>query len=138
MPHLVDFLKSAQPDVLCLQEIKCLADDFPRLEVASLGYKGEALRQRAYKGVAILSKEPAREIVYGLPGDDSDDHARYLEATFGTDGSEARVASIYLPNGNPSGDAGKFGYKLAWMDRLIDHAAGLLRQEIPFVLAGDY
>jgi exodeoxyribonuclease-3 len=138
LPHLLDYLKSAQPDVLCLQEIKCLADDFPRLEVASLGYKVEALGQRAYNGVALVSKEPARDIVYGLPGDDSDDHARYIEATFGPPGAEARVASIYLPNGNPSSDVSKFGYKLAWMDRLNEHVAGLLRKEIAFVLAGDY
>src|SRR5579862_9292418 len=98
LPHLLDYLKSAQPDVLCLQEIKCLADDFPRLEVASLGYRVEALGQRAYNGVAL----------------------------------------IYLPNGNPSDDATKFNYKLAWMDRLNEHASGLLRREIPFVLAGDY
>ena len=137
LPHLLDYLKNAQPDVLCLQEIKCLADDFPRLEIATLGYKVEALGQRAYNGVALLSKEPARDIVYGLPGDDGDDHARYLEATFGPPGAEVRVASIYLPNGNPS-DTEKFTYKLAWMDRLNAHAAGLLRREIPFVMAGDY
>jgi exodeoxyribonuclease-3 len=138
LPHLMDFLKNAQPDVLCLQEIKCLADDFPRLEVATLGYKVEALGQRAYNGVAILSKEPARDVVFGLPGDDGDDHARYLEASFGAPGAEVRVAAIYLPNGNPSGDSVKFGYKLGWMDRLNAHAANLLRKEIPFVMAGDY
>ena len=137
LPHLLDFLKNAQPDVLCLQEIKCLADDFPRLEVATLGYKVEALGQRAYNGVALLSKEPAREVMYGLPGDNGDDHARYLEATFGPPGAEARIASIYLPNGNPSG-TDKFTYKLGWMDRLNAHAANLLRREIPFVFAGDY
>src|SRR5215469_5682871 len=119
LPHLLDFLKNAQPDVLCLQEIKCLADDFPRLEVATLGYKVEALGQRAYNGVALLSKEPARDVTFGLPGD------------------EARVASIYLPNGNPSG-TDKFTYKLGWMDRLNAHAANLLHREIPFVFAGDY
>jgi exodeoxyribonuclease-3 len=138
LPHLLDFLKNAQPDVLCLQEIKCLADDFPRLEVAALGYKVEALGQRAYNGVALVSKEPARDIVLGLPGDSSDDHARYLEATFGPADAEVRVASIYLPNGNPSADTAKFGYKLGWMDRLAAHAANLLRKEIPFVMAGDY
>jgi exodeoxyribonuclease-3 len=137
LPHLLDFLKSAQPDVLCLQEIKCLADDFPRLEVAALGYKVEALGQRAYNGVALVSKEPARDIHYGLLGDDSDDHARYIEATFGEDGAEVRVASIYLPNGNPV-DTDKFSYKLAWMDRLNEHVSNLLRREISFVLAGDY
>ena len=137
LPHLLDFLKSAQPDVLCLQEIKCLENDFPRLEVAALGYHVEAIGQRAYNGVALVSKEPARDIVRGLPGDDRDDHARYIEATFGAPGTEARVASIYLPNGNPSG-TDKFTYKLGWMDRLIVHADGLLRREIPFVLAGDF
>jgi exodeoxyribonuclease-3 len=138
LPHLLDFLESAEPDVLCLQEIKCLADDFPRLEVAGLGYKVEALGQRAYNGVALLSKEPARDIVLGLPGDDGDDHARYIEASFGPADTGTRIASIYLPNGNPSDDPAKFNYKLAWMDRLIEHTQVLLRREIPFVLAGDY
>src|SRR5271156_406676 len=102
LPHLLDFLKNAQPDVLCLQEIKCLADDFPRLEIASLGYKVEALGQRAYNGVALLSREPARDILFGLPGDDGDDHARYLEATFGPVGGEVRVASIYRRTATPA------------------------------------
>ena len=141
LPHLIAFLESAQPDVLCLQEIKCLAHDFPRLEIAALGYRVEALGQRAYNGVALISKEPARTLVCGLPGSD-DEQARYIEASFGgADGSEVRVASIYLPNGNPVGDGqltDKFTYKLAWMERLIGHARDLLRREIPFVLAGDY
>jgi len=137
LPHLLDFLETAQPDVVCLQEIKCLENDFPRLEVQALGYHVEALGQRAYNGVAILSKEPPRDLVRGLHGDDGDDHARYLEATFGTDGNEVRVASIYLPNGNPIG-TDKFTYKLAWMDRLVRRARELLRREMPFVLAGDY
>src|SRR6185312_15180792 len=104
LPHLLDFLKSAQPDVLCLQEIKCLESDFPALEVRALGYHVEAIGQRAYNGVAILSKQPPQDIVRGLMGDDADDHARYLEASFHGDGHEVRVASIYLPNGNPTGD----------------------------------
>src|SRR5438128_12086107 len=81
LPHLLDFLKTAQPDVLCLQETKCRVDDFPQLEIQALGYRVEALGQRAYNGVALLSKEPARDIVHGLPGLD-DDQARYLEASF--------------------------------------------------------
>ncbi len=137
LPHLLDFLKSAQPDILCLQETKCLEDDFPRLEVAALGYKVEAIGQRAYNGVAILSKEPAHDIVRGLAGDEGDEHARYIEASFGGDGNEVRVASLYLPNGNPVG-TDKFAYKLAWMERLLVHAQELLRREMPFVLAGDY
>ena len=138
LPHLVDFLKSAQPDVLCLQEIKCLADDFPRLEIRALGYRVECIGQRAYNGVALLSKEPPRDITCGLPGAEEDEQARYIEASFGeANGGEVRVASLYLPNGNPIG-TDKFTYKIAWMERLISHTEELLRREIPFVLAGDY
>jgi exodeoxyribonuclease-3 len=138
LPHLLDYLKSAQPDVLCLQEIKCPAEDFPQLEVQALGYRVEAIGQRAYNGVALISKEPARDIVCGLPEPGDDDQARYIEASFtGAAGGEVRVASIYLPNGNPI-DTDKFTYKLAWMDRLLGHAQALLRRELPFVLAGDY
>jgi exodeoxyribonuclease-3 len=137
LPHLLDFLKSAQPEILCLQEIKCLDTDLPRLEIAALGYKVEAIGQRAYNGVAILSKEPPHEVTRGLTGDDADDHARYIEASFGTHGNEVRVVSLYLPNGNPIGTE-KFTYKLAWMDRLIGRIGELLRQEIPVVFAGDY
>jgi exodeoxyribonuclease-3 len=138
LPHLLDYLKSAQPDVLCLQEIKCLADDFPQLELQGLGYRVEALGQRAYNGVALVSKEPARDIVCGLPEAGDDDQARYIEASFtGAAGGEVRVASLYLPNGNPIG-TDKFAYKLAWMERLHGHSQALLRREIPFVLAGDY
>jgi len=142
LPHLLDFLKSAQPDVLCLQEIKCPADDFPRLEIAALGYRVEALGQRAYNGVALLSREPARDIVYGLPGF-ADEQARYIEASFSSsggtagDGGEVRVVCAYFPNGNPVG-TDKFTYKLAWMQHLVGHAQALLRREMPFVLAGDY
>jgi exodeoxyribonuclease-3 len=142
MPHLLDFLKSAQPDVLCLQEIKCLADDFPRLEVHALGYRVECIGQRAYNGVALISKEPPRDVRCGLPGAEDDEQARYIEASFSSSGSGAggedvRVGSLYLPNGNPIG-TDKFTYKLAWMERLLGHARELLRTEVPFVLAGDY
>ena len=136
LPHLLDFLKSAQPDVLCLQETKCLVDDFPRLEIRALGYHVEALGQRAYNGVALLSREPARDLVCGIPGLD-DEQARYLEASFGEGEGGVRVASIYLPNGNPTG-TDKFTYKLAWMERLVGHAQALLHREIPLVMAGDY
>ncbi len=138
LPHLLAFLEDAKPDILCLQETKCLADEFPRLEIAALGYRVETLGQRAYNGVALVSREPARDIVSGLPGFD-DEQARYVEASFGTagDGGEVRIASAYVPNGNPTG-TDKFTYKLAWMERLIPHVQDLLRREIPFVLAGDY
>ena len=143
LPHLLDFLADAKPDVLCLQEIKCLADDFPRLEIAALGYRVEALGQRAYNGVALLSREEARTVVRGLPDSGDDSQARYIEASFSSSGGgagggdEVRVASLYLPNGNPVG-TDKFTYKLAWMEWLVGHVESLLRREIPFVLAGDY
>jgi exodeoxyribonuclease III len=141
LPHLLEYLKAAQPDVLCLQEIKCRVDDFPRLEIEALGYRVEALGQRAYNGVALLSREPARSVVHGLPGF-VDEQARYIEASFGDGDREVRVASAYVPNGNPAGTTDnftdKFTYKLAWMDRLVSHARDLLRHELPFVLAGDY
>jgi exodeoxyribonuclease-3 len=133
LPHLLAFLGDAQPDVLCLQETKCLNADFPMLEVRGLGYQVEAIGQRTYNGVALLSKRSADQIVLGLLGNGDDNQARYIEATFG----KVRVASVYMPNGNPVG-TDKFTYKLAWMERLIEHTRGLLLQEIPFVLAGDY
>ncbi len=133
LPHLLGFLEDAQPDVVCLQETKCLTADFPMLEVKALGYHVEAIGQRAYNGVALLSKLPPSEIVRGLPGNAEDEQPRYIEASFGG----VRVASVYLPNGNPV-DTDKFAYKLGWMERLANHTRELLRREIPFVLAGDY
>jgi len=133
LPHLLDFIEDAQPDVVCLQETKCLTADFPMLEVKALGYHVEAIGQRAYNGVALLSKLPPSEIVRGLPGNAEDEQPRYIEAAFGG----VRVASVYLPNGNPV-DTDKFAYKLGWMERLANHTRELLRREIPFVLAGDY
>ena len=133
LTHVLAWLEAARPDVLCLQEIKCLDADFPALEVRGLGYHIETLGQRSYNGVAILSKEAARDVVRGLPGDEGDQQARYIEATFG----DVRVASIYLPNGNPVG-TDKYSYKLAWMRRLEAHARTLLETERACVLAGDY
>ena len=133
LPHLLAFLEDAQPDVLCLQETKCRAEDFSALEVRGLGYHLEAIGQRSYNGVALLSKQPPEPLVIGLLVDDEVEQPRYIEASFG----DVRIASVYLPNGNPVG-TDKFTYKLAWMERLIDHTRDLLRREIPFVLAGDY
>jgi exodeoxyribonuclease III len=133
LPILLAWLEQAKPDIVCLQEIKCPAADFPMLELKGLGYHVEAVGQRSYNGVALLSRAPAQDIVRALPGEPADDQARYIEATVG----DLRVASIYLPNGNPLG-TDKFTYKLAWMRRLKAHAETLLEREIPFVLAGDY
>jgi exodeoxyribonuclease-3 len=133
LPHLLAYLRESEPDVLCLQETKCLDADFPALEVRALGYHLETVGQRSYNGVALLSKRPPEDILRLLPGDEDDGQARYIEASFG----EVRVASLYLPNGNPVG-TDKFAYKLAWMERLCGHVAALLQREMPFVLGGDY
>ena len=136
LPHLLDYLKEVKPDALCLQEIKCLDEQFPRMEIEELGYNVETHGQKGFNGVAILSKRPM-EIARGLPGDDSDVQSRYIEAVISTDGGVVRLASIYLPNGNPP-DTEKYPYKLGFMDRLIRHARKLLEYEEPLVLAGDF
>jgi exodeoxyribonuclease-3 len=137
LPHLLDWLKESAADVVCLQEIKCLDEAFPRLEIEALGYNVAVHGQKGFNGVAVLSKLPIDEVHPRLPGDDEDSHSRYLEVVVSTEEGVVRVASIYLPNGNPI-TTDKFSYKLAWMDRLIGHAKTLLALEEPVVLAGDY
>ncbi|MDO8606089.1 MAG: exodeoxyribonuclease III [Phaeospirillum sp.] len=133
LPNLLDWLGSFQPDTLLLQETKCQDDDFPVFEIEAAGYHAAIHGQKSYNGVAILSKRPAIDVVHRLPGNDADEQARYMEAT--VDG--IRLASLYLPNGNPTpGD--KYDYKLGWMNRLVSHAKGLLASDHPVILAGDY
>lgn len=134
---LTTYLKETSPDIVCLQEIKSVDEGFPREPFEDLGYTVTTHGQKGFNGVAILSKSPPDDVLIGLPGDDDDEQARYLEATIVDDGQAIRVASIYLPNGNPI-DTEKFPYKLAWMRRLIAHADSLLDGEMPTVLAGDY
>jgi exodeoxyribonuclease-3 len=131
------WLKERAPDIVCLQEIKCVDESFPRSAFEDLGYNVAVHGQKTYNGVAILSKFPLDEVAPKLPGGEADDHARYLEAVISTGAGILRVASIYLPNGNPPGGE-KYQYKLAWMDRLRLHARSLLENEEPLVLAGDY
>jgi exodeoxyribonuclease-3 len=137
LDHLTGWLKERQPDVVCLQEIKCVDEAFPALEIEALGYNVAVHGQKTFNGVAILSKRPLEDVRRGLPGDPSDEQARYIEAVVPTGTGVVRVASIYLPNGNPP-DTGKYTYKLAWMERLNRHARELLALEEPLVLAGDY
>ncbi len=134
--HLLDYLREAGPDVLCLQEIKCLDEQFPRMEIESLGYNVETHGQKTFNGVAILSKRPF-EVARGLPGDENDAQSRYVEAVIPTAEGVVRVASIYLPNGNPVGSE-KYPYKLDFMERLILHARKLIGYEEPLILAGDF
>lgn len=133
LPRVLDWLADAKPDVALLQELKVVDELFPAAEIEDLGYNIAAHGQKTYNGVAILSRTPIEDVTRGLPGDESDEQARYIEAfTAGI-----RVASIYLPNGNPA-PGEKFDYKIAWMDRLIDHTKELLTLEEAFVLGGDY
>jgi exodeoxyribonuclease III len=135
---LVAYLKEAQPDVLCLQEIKSVDEGFPREPIAGLGYSIATHGQKGFNGVAILSKLPLEDVTPRLPGDETDEHARYLEATVvPKNGRAVRVASIYLPNGNPICTE-KFSYKLGWMARLYAHARRALADETALVLAGDF
>ncbi len=133
LPVVTRWLKEAAPDVALLQELKCIEENFPRLEIEDLGYNVVVSGQKTYNGVAILSKQPIDLELTALPGDKSDEQARYIEGFTGG----VRVASIYLPNGNPV-DTEKFTYKLAWMERLYKHAQDLLKTEDAFVLGGDY
>jgi len=131
------WLKDAAPDVVCLQEIKCTDDAFPRQAFEDLGYNCAVHGQKTYNGVAILSKRPIEDVTPRLPGGEDDDHARYLEAVVTGGKGILRVASVYAPNGNPIG-TDKFAYKLAWLERLRERAAALLELEEPAALMGDY
>ncbi|MDA8232237.1 MAG: exodeoxyribonuclease III [Magnetospirillum sp.] len=133
LPNVLDWLREAAPDVVLVQETKCPDEAFPMLEFQAMGYRAEIHGQKTYNGVAILSRLPADDVRCRLPGGDGDDQARWIEATV----AGVRVASLYLPNGNPApGD--KFDYKLAWMRRLEARARDLLASGMPVVLGGDY
>jgi exodeoxyribonuclease-3 len=134
---LVSWLKDANPDVCCLQEIKSQDDGFPKQPLEDLGYNVVTHGQKGFNGVAILSKRPFEDVTPRLPGDDSDVQSRYLQAIIPAEKGVVRVAAIYLPNGNPP-ETDKYNYKLAWMERLAVHARSLLRVEEPVVLAGDF
>ena len=131
------WVKSANPDVVCLQELKCQEEQFPREAFEALGYNCAVHGQKTYNGVAVLSKHPLEDVTPRLKGDDADEQSRYLEALISGPKGVVRVASIYAPNGNPF-PGPKFDYKLAWLERLRAHAADLLRNEEPVVLMGDY
>ena len=135
LPRLLEYLDEERPDAICLQEIKCADEAFPIADIRSAGYDGVWHGQKGFNGVGILtpSGRPPKLRRVGLPGDPDDTHSRYIEAE--VDGLV--LASLYLPNGNPVGTE-KFGYKLAWMERLREHALALLAEERPTMLAGDW
>jgi exodeoxyribonuclease-3 len=133
---VLKWFEAERPDVACLQEIKCVDEKFPAEAFERLGYNVAVHGQKTYNGVALLSRTPLEDVRRGLPGDPADEQARYLEAVI-SGPKPVRVASIYLPNGNPIGTE-KFAYKLAWFARLQAHAKDLLALEEPLALAGDY
>jgi exodeoxyribonuclease-3 len=132
--NLVAWLARSEPDVVCLQELKAEQQDFPAHALESLGYSAVWSGERSWNGVAILARNRDPILTRSsLPGDTRDRQARYIEAAV----NGVLIASIYLPNGNPQ-PGPKFDYKLAWFERLITHAEGLMSAGIPAVLAGDY
>ena len=134
---LTRWLEEARPDVVCLQEIKCVDEAFPKAEIEALGYNVAVHGQKSYNGVAVLSRLPIDDVLVGLPGDEADDQARFLEIVVSSPSGAVRIGGLYLPNGNPA-PGQKYDYKLGWMERLREHAAARLALEEPFVLAGDY
>lgn len=133
LEHVKRWLENNQPDLLMIQELKGL--EFPSDGFEAIGYKSEAVTQKAYNGVAILSKEPQKVILSHLPGDADDEQSRYLEIDY----NGIRVINIYLPNGNPvDPESEKYPYKLKWMDRLYDRLAELRRDNVPFLIGGDF
>ena len=137
MDNLQAWLKERAPDIVCLQEIKCTDDAFPREPFEALGYNVAVHGQKTFNGVALLSKLPFDEVAPGLIGDDGDVQARFLEAIVSTKTGVLRVVSLYLPNGNPPA-TDKYTYKLGWMNRLINFSRERLKLEEPMLLAGDY
>ncbi len=133
LPALLDWLVAAQPDVVCLQEIKSVDDGFPRQTLLDLGWQVETHGQKGFNGVAILSRHPLTDVLRGLPGDDTDEQARWIEATV----QGVRVCGLYLPNGNPA-PGPKYDYKLAWMARMQARVEALMATEQPLVICGDY
>jgi exodeoxyribonuclease III len=131
------WLASAKPDVVCLQEIKSVDEAFPREVFEDMGYRVETHGQKSFNGVAILSRLPLEDVTRGLPGDDTDEQARWIEATVIGDKRAIRVCGLYLPNGNPV-PGPKYDYKLAWMARMEARVKTLLATEDPLAFCGDY
>lgn len=131
LEHVTNWLMSQKPDVLLLQELK--GTEFPSEVFSGLGYESVAVTQKAYNGVAILSRLPIEHVSNALSGDQSDTHARYLEVIV----SGVRIVDIYLPNGNPVGTE-KFEYKLAWMERLLVKMSQWKADGVPTVIGGDF
>ena len=137
LPALLQWLEEAAPDVGVLQEIKSVDEAFPGEEIEALGYAVHTHGQKSFNGVALLSKFPVEDVVRGLPGDEVDEQARWIEGTVIGDEDAVRVCGLYLPNGNPV-PGPKYDYKLAWMERLHARAKALIASEDIALMLGDY
>jgi exodeoxyribonuclease-3 len=137
LPHLTAWLRSDKPDIVLLQELKCVEEAFPAMEIEELGYNLAIFGEKTYNGVAILSKFPLSDITRGLPGEDTDTHARYIEAVATLPGKAIRVASVYVPNGQEA-TSDKFQYKLRFLDRLYAYIQTLRQYDEMLVIGGDY
>jgi exodeoxyribonuclease III len=134
LPVLLRWLQEANPDIVCLQELKAPQEKFPLQAIQDLGYQAIWHGQKSWNGVAILSRHaPPIELRRVLPGDEEDMHSRYIEALVGN----ITIGCLYLPNGNPA-PGPKFDYKLKWFQRLTAHAAELLATNKPVIMAGDF
>lgn len=141
LENLSNWLEKTSPDIVCLQEIKTEFNGFPFMDIQAMGYDYKAFGQKSYNGVAILSRYKMELVSEGIPNFE-DENARYLEVLIDVKGKKIRVASIYLPNGNPPynnpDDTSKFDYKLRWMEALYKHAKYLLSLNEPVILTGDF
>lgn len=137
LANLLTWLDESKPDIVLLQELKCVEEAFPAMEIEERGYNLAVHGQKTYNGVAILSKFPLDDVVRGLPGDDADEQARYIEAEVSLPGSAMRVASAYVPNGQDV-TSDKFPYKLQFLERLRAHWAERLSYREVAVLGGDF
>lgn len=134
LPVLQKWLEEAEPDVVCLQELKAPEEKFPLAAIEQAGYKAIWHGQKSWNGVAILSRgQEIKEVRRALPGDPEDLHSRYIEAIV----NNIVIGCLYLPNGNPA-PGPKFDYKLAWFKRFAAHAKDLLKHDVPVILCGDY
>ena len=137
LPNILAWLDEAKPDIVLMQELKCVDEAFPAMEIEERGYNLALHGQKTYNGVAILSKYPLDDVTRGLPGDDTDEQARYIEAVVSVNGGAMRVASAYVPNGQEVG-SDKFAYKLKFFERLRAHWQRQLQFHEIAVLGADY
>lgn len=137
LEHVQRWLKETSPDVVLLQELKCVDENFPLTEIEDLGYNVATHGQKTYNGVAILSRFPLDDISRGLGGDDTDEQARYIEGVVCLPDAAVRVASVYVPNGE-SPESDKFTYKMRFFERLYSHVKHWESFDEPIVLGGDF